>query len=76
MCLEVAQNSQENTCMGLFCNNVAGWKLIKRETSAEVFFYQFSEIFKNTIFAEHLRATAFVHSYQRILDIFFFKFDL
>ena len=31
---------------------------IKKETLAEVFSFEFCEIFKNTFFTEHLRATA------------------
>ena len=33
---------------------------LKNETLAEVFFCEFCEIFKNTFFTEHLRATASV----------------
>ena len=47
-------NSQENTCVRVsFFNNVAGLgpcKFIKTETPAQVFFCEFSEIFKNTFF--------------------------
>ena len=43
--LEISQNLQENT-------------FVKKETMAQVFFYEFCEISKNTIFTEHLRATA------------------
>ena len=47
--LEISQNSQEDTCAKVF---------IKKETLAQVFFYEFCEITKNTFFTEHLRTTA------------------
>ena len=59
--LEILQNSLENTCVrvsfliklqALTCN------FIKKEALAQVFFCEFYEIFKNTFFTEHLRATA------------------
>ena len=34
------------------------WNFIKKETLAEVFSCEFSEICKNTFFTEHLRETA------------------
>ena len=34
-------------------------KFIKKETLAQVISSEFCEIFKNTFFTEHLRATAF-----------------
>ena len=40
------KNSHENTCA------------VKKETLAQVFSFEFCEIFKNTFFAEHLRTTA------------------
>ena len=42
-------------------NKIAGiltCNYIKKETSGQVFSCEFSEIFKNTFFTEHLRATA------------------
>ena len=33
---------------------------IKKEAPAQVFSWEFSEIFKSTFFKEHIRATAFV----------------
>ena len=42
--LEILQNSQENTC-----NRVSFLiKFIKKETLAQMFFWEFCEIFKNT----------------------------
>ena len=32
--------------------------LLKKETLAQVFSYEFCKVFKNTIFTEHLRTTA------------------
>ena len=50
--LKVSQNSQENT-------SATGLQL-KKETLVQVFSCEFCEIFKNTIFTEHIRMTAFV----------------
>ena len=59
--LKILQNSLENTCVrvsfliklqALTCN------FIKKEALAQVFFCEFYEIFKNTFFTEHPRATA------------------
>ena len=44
-------------CQSLFFNKVASF--IKKETLAQVFSCEFCKISKNTIFAEHLWATAF-----------------
>ena len=49
--LDKMQNNQ-NEPPGMFHN------FIKRETLAHVFFFEFSESFKNTYFTEYLRATA------------------
>ena len=38
----------------LFFNKVAGLQLIKKETVAQMFSCEFSEIFRNTFFTEHL----------------------
>ena len=46
MFLEIAQNSQENTCARDF---------IKKETLVEVLSYEFRKISENTFFTEHLR---------------------
>ena len=46
--LKIVQNSQENTC-------VRDSFLMKR--LAQVFSSEFSEIFKNTFFTEHIQAT-------------------
>ena len=56
----MSQNSQENTCVTVFFNTVAGGacNFIKKETLAQVFLCEFCEIFKNTFFTEHLMETA------------------
>ena len=46
MFLKILQILHENTCA------------IKKETLAQVFSFDFCEIFKNTFFTEHLRTTA------------------
>ena len=50
MFLEISQNSQENTCARV-CS------FIKKETLAQMFSCDFSEISKNTFFTEHLWTT-------------------
>ena len=45
----------------LFFNKVAG----EEETLMEVFSCEFCEIFKNTLFTEHLRVTAFVQKKEK-----------
>ena len=42
-------------CQSQFLNKVADLRLIKKETLAQVFSYEFCKIFKNTFFIEHLR---------------------
>ena len=42
--LKISQNLQENTCARIFIN---------KETLAQVFSYEFCEIFKNTFSIEH-----------------------
>ena len=51
----ISQNSQENTyaTASFLINN-----FIKKEALLQVFFCKFREISKDTIFTEHLRATA------------------
>ena len=46
--LKVSQCSQENTCVGIFFNKVAGLKsyyVIKNETPTRVFFCEYCEIY-------------------------------
>ena len=52
--LKFSQNLQGNTCVGVSIVI----KFIKKKTPAHVFSSEFWEIFKNTFFTEHLRATA------------------
>ena len=42
---------------GVICDVILEWR-IKKETLAQVFSCEFCEIFKNTIFIEHLQTTA------------------
>ena len=53
MFLKISQNSQENTL-------ALAYNFIKKETLAQVFSCEFCKIFKNTLFTEHLWATASV----------------
>ena len=52
--LEISHNSQENTCARVSYLI----KFIKKETLAQMFSSEFCGISKNTLFTEHLRATA------------------
>ena len=59
--LEISENSQENTCAGVFSKQ--SWRpqtsnFIKKETLAQVFSCEFCKIFKNTFFTDHLWETA------------------
>ena len=59
----------KHLCQSLFFNKVAGGgacNFIKKETLAQVFSSEFCEISKNTLFTEHLRATASVYFTQMI----------
>ena len=59
--LEFLQISQENTCARvsfLIKLQTEAYNFIKKETLAQMLFCEFHEIFKNTFFTEHRRATA------------------
>ena len=61
MFLEISQNSQENICARisfLIKLQAEACNFIKKETLAQLFSSLFCEISRNTIFTEHLRATA------------------
>ena len=54
-----AKSTGKHLCQRLFFNKVAGlWPLNKKETLAQVFSFDFCEIFKNTYFEEHLQTAA------------------
>ena len=58
---KISQNSQENVCAGVsFFNKVAGsaWNFIKKEAPAQVFSFEFCEIFKSTFFHRRPPVTA------------------
>ena len=58
--LNIAQNSQENTCAGVLFNKVAGLQpasLLKKETATQVFSCEF----KSSYFVEHQQPTDSVH---------------
>ena len=66
--LKISQNSQENTCgrvSFLIKLQAKACNFIKKETLAQVFSYEFYEIFKSTFFTEHLRATASAYSHGK-----------
>ena len=64
MFLKISQNLQKNTCATVSFLQCC-WpqpaalldRFIRTETLAQVFSCKFCEIFNNTIFTEHLRAT-------------------
>ena len=47
---------------------------IKKETLAQVFSYEFCEIFKNIFFTEHLRATALIQCIKEKLSLAHFTY--
>ena len=51
---KISQNSQENTCTRV--------SFLIRMTPAQIFSCEFCEIFKTTVFTEHLRATTSDHT--------------
>ena len=56
--LKISQNSQENTCTRAFFLiklQASAYSFIKKEILAQVFSYEFCEIFKNTFLIEHLQ---------------------
>ena len=60
------KSKEKHLCWILFLNKVASCRapvcnFMKEETLAELFSCGFCEIFKNTFFTEHLRATALVY---------------
>ena len=57
---EISQNSQKkHLCQSLFSNKVAGLRpaILFKKALAQVISCEFCEMFKNNVFAEHLRAT-------------------
>ena len=68
--LEISQNSQENT----YTRASFFATLLKKETLAQVFSCEFSEISKNTFFTEYIWATASIKHTQDgyILFVFFY----
>ena len=56
--LEISQNSEKITCARVsFSIKLQACNFIKKEILAQVFSCQFCEIFKDTLFTEHLRTT-------------------
>ena len=61
----------KHLCQSLFFNKVAGLcKFIKKETLAQVFSCEFSEISKSTFFTENLSTTASEKSWLKIYHDF------
>ena len=59
--LAISQNLLENTCIKvsfLIKLQASACNFIEKETLTQVFSCECCEIFKNTVFTEHLRATA------------------
>ena len=58
--LKTSQNSQKNTCgtvSYLIISQASTCSSFKKETLVQVFSCEFCEIFKNTLFTEHIGAT-------------------
>ena len=58
MFLKILQYSQENACVVVSFNQVAGLKasnFILKKALTQVFSYKYCEIFKNNLFIEHLQ---------------------
>ena len=61
MFLKISQTSQENTCVGVFFNKVAGLQpasFLKTDSNTSAFLCEVWETFKNTYFEENLQTTA------------------
>ena len=65
--LEISQNSQENICARDSFLIKLQANFVKKESLAQIFFCGFCEISKNTFFTEHLRATASLWRYEKVL---------
>ena len=61
--LKILQNSQESTCAE--SQSLRPATLLKKETLAQVFSWEFCENFKSTLFTDHLQKTASVY-YRKI----------
>ena len=65
-----AKFAEKQLCWSLFLNKVTVRRpanLLKKETPAQVFPYEFCEIFKNTYFVEHL------HTFITMFGLSFFE---
>ena len=65
--LKILQTSQENTCVGVFFNKVAGLQaadFFRKGSNTEVS-CEVCETFKNTYFEEHLQTTASKAFYKK-----------
>ena len=65
-----AKFTGKQLCQSIFFNKVAGLRhatLLKKETLAQVFSFEFYEISKNTFYTEHLSVTASIHSVMLLL---------
>ena len=74
--LKFSQNSNKNTCArvsSLIKLQAEACNFSKRETLSQVFSCEFSEIFKNTFFTEHLWPTDSEH--VKIIKIYMMKFN-
>ena len=68
MFLKISQYSKENTCATVsFLIKRQSCNFIKKETLAQLFSCEFCEVFKNTVFQEHLWTTASIVRNDRAL---------
>ena len=70
MFLKLSQNSQKNVHAGVSFLIELQETIFKKETPSQVLSCEFCEIFKNTLFTEHLRATASNIGFQDELKLF------
>ena len=71
--LKTSQNSQENTCarVSFLIKRLTheAWNFIKKETLAQVFTCEFSEISKNTFFTEQFRWLLLYHTSSMVRTV-------
>ena len=62
--LKISQNSQENNCIGVFFNKLAGLRsatLLKKEIPTKYFSCKFVKFLRTAFFTDYLRATASIY---------------
>ena len=70
---KLAKFTGKPLCQSPFFNNVAACNFIKKDAPKQVFSCEFCEISKNTLFTEHLRATASRCFFKKYFDLISFS---